>query len=106
MTQKTQEIIIQAAVIIVLLVLVYIAFTNPSHAAPEIYDSQAGQYIGNLSANKFDEDSVNNPYGRYGSEYSPDSIKNPYSRWGSQYSNSSVNNEFATQAPAIRAPMR
>ena len=104
MSPKVKEITMQAAVIAVLLTLVYIAFTRPVHAAPEIYDSVTGQYLGNLSANKFDENSVSNPYGRYGSEYSPDSIKNPYSQWGSPYSNKSVNNEYATQAPVIRSP--
>ena len=104
MSPKIKEITIQAAVIAVLLTLIYIAFTRPAHAAPEIYDSVTGQYLGNLSANKFDENSVSNPYGRYGSEYSPDSIKNPYSQWGSPYSNKSVNNEYATQAPVIRSP--
>lgn len=101
MSPRAKEIIMQASVIAVLLTLIYIAFVNKAHAAPEIYDSVTGEYLGNLSANKFDADSVHNEYGRYGSEYSPTSIKNPYSKWGSPYSNSSVNNEYATQAPII-----
>jgi hypothetical protein len=59
------------------------------------------QYLGNLSANPYDPNSVSNPYGRYGSPYSPDSINNPYGRYGSPYSNQSVNNPYATQAPHI-----
>lgn len=94
----------QVAVIAVLLTLIYIAFTRPAHAAPEIYDSVTGQYLGNLSNNKFDPNSVSNPYGRYGSQYSPDSINNPYSPHGSPYSNKSVNSPYASSPPVLRAP--
>ena len=104
MSQKAKEITMQAAVIAVLLALIYIAFTRPAHAAPEIYDSVTGQYLGNLSANKFDENSVSNKFGRYGSEYSPDSVNNKFSVHGSLYSNQSVRNQYATQPPTIRAP--
>jgi hypothetical protein len=48
---------------------------------------------------------VNNPYGRYGSEYSGDSINNPYGQYGSRYSNDSPNNPYATNPPAIQAPL-
>jgi hypothetical protein len=52
--------------------------TNPyATQTPELYDSQ-GNYHGNLSANPYDPNSVNNPYGRYGNPYSPESINNPY----------------------------
>lgn len=101
MSPRAKEITIQAAVIAVLLTLVYIAFTRTAHAAPEIYDSVTGQYLGNLSNNQYDPNSVSNKYGRYGSEYSPDSINNQYSVHGSPYSNQSVRNTYATQAPAI-----
>jgi hypothetical protein len=56
---------------------------------------------GNLSANPYDTNSVNNPYGRYGSPYSADSIKNPYGKYGIRYSNDSANNPYATNAPMI-----
>lgn len=101
MSPRAKEITIQAAVIAVLLTLVYITFTRPAHAAPEIYDSVTGQYLGNLSKNEYDANSVSNKYGRYGSEYSPDSINNQYSVHGSPYSNQSVRNPYATQAPVI-----
>lgn len=102
MSPRAKEITIQAAVIAVLLTLVYIAFTRTAHAAPEIYDSVTGQYLGNLSNNSYDVNSTSNPYGPHGSQYSATSINNPYSKWGSPYSNSSVNNPYATQAPVIR----
>jgi hypothetical protein len=79
-----------------------VAFSTLASAAPEIYDSKTGQYLGNLSSNKYDPDSVSNPYGRYGSQYSPDSINNPYSAHGSPYSPTSVNNPYASSPPVIR----
>ncbi len=45
---------------------------------PILVDPQAGKYLGTLSKNRFDLDSVSNPYGQYGSRYSPDSLNNPY----------------------------
>ena len=70
-------------------------FNNPygdSHDSPKLYDSQ-GNFRGNLNSNKYDPDSVANPYGRYGSQYSPDSINNPYGA-GSQYHQDSPNNPY------------
>lgn len=37
-----------------------------------------GKYMGNLNDNRYDDNSVSNPYGRYGNPYSQDSINNPY----------------------------
>ena len=75
--------------------------TNPyATDAPRLYDSQ-GNYRGKLSANKYDPDSVSNPYGRYGSKYSPDSINNPYGA-GSRYRADSPNNPYG-QGLEIRA---
>jgi hypothetical protein len=70
-------------------------FNNPygsSADSPKLYDSQ-GNFHGNLNANKYDPDSVANPYGRYGSQYSPDSINNPYGA-GSRYNPDSPNNPY------------
>ncbi len=68
---------------------------------PQLRDRQTGKYLGNLSSNPYDANSVGNPYGKYGSEYSSDSINNPYGKYGSQYSNDSPNNPYATNPPAI-----
>jgi hypothetical protein len=70
-------------------------FNNPyggSHDSPKLYDSQ-GNFRGNLNSNKYDPDSVANPYGRYGSKYSNDSINNPYGA-GSRYNQDSPNNPY------------
>jgi hypothetical protein len=53
----------------------------------------AEEYLGKLSSNKYDPDSVSNPYGRYGSKYSSDSINNPYGA-GSPYRTDSPTNRY------------
>lgn len=72
-----------------------------AQAGEPIIVSEDGKYLGKLSGNRYDPDSVSNPYGRYGSKYSPDSINNEYGRYGSRYSNESPNNPYATSAPRI-----
>lgn len=62
--------------------------------APKLYDSQ-GNYRGKLSSNRYDPESVSNPYGRYGSQYSADSINNPYGA-GNPYSSDSPTNPYGT----------
>ena len=70
-------------------------FNNPygnSSNSPQLFNSQ-GQFRGNLNANPYDANSVANPYGRYGSQYSTDSINNPYGA-GSRYNQNSPNNPY------------
>jgi hypothetical protein len=70
-------------------------YNNPygnSTNSPQLYDSQ-GNFRGNLNSNRYDPDSVANPYGRYGSQYSPESINNPYGA-GSQYNADSPSNPY------------
>jgi len=78
-------------------------FSNPygtSSNSPQLYDSQ-GQFRGNMNGNRYDPDSVANPYGQYGSRYSPDSINNPYGA-GSRYRQDSPNNPYGTGMPVYR----
>ena len=56
-------------------------FNSPKIYAPD------GQYLGNLNNNRFDPNSVANPYGQYGSRYSPNSVNNPYGQYGNPFSN-------------------
>jgi hypothetical protein len=63
--------------------------------------SDDGVFLGTLNGNRFDPNSVSNPYGRYGSRYSPDSINNPYGRYGSRYSSESATNPYGTRGPRI-----
>jgi hypothetical protein len=60
---------------------------------PKLYDSE-GNFRGNLNGNRYDSDSVSNPYGRYGSKYSSDSVNNEYGA-GSKYSADSPNNPYS-----------
>jgi hypothetical protein len=63
--------------------------------------AEDGTYLGRLNANRYDPESVANPYGRYGSRYSSTSINNPYSAYGSRYSNQSARNPYATEPPRV-----
>lgn len=58
------------------------------------------KYLGQLSSNPYDINSVSNQYGA-GSRYNTDGINNPYGRYGSRYSNDSINNPYATNAPKL-----
>ena len=82
-----------------LLILAAVTLTATiASAQVQLYGSN-GQYLGNLNSNRFDPNSVSNPFGRYGSQFSPDSINNPFSQWGSQFSPNGVRNPFATGGP-------
>lgn len=59
----------------------------------------ADDYLGNWSANPYDQHSTSNPYGA-GSSYGG-SVNNPYSEYGNQFSNKSWNNPYATNAPKL-----
>jgi hypothetical protein len=85
----------------IVLISALVAFSFNSFAYSPYLVSPDGTYLGTLSDNKYDPDSVSNPYGRYGSKYSADSINNPYGTYGSKYSDKSSNNPYATSAPNI-----
>jgi len=88
-----------------MLAIIFLFFSAVAYAAPPILvDKQTGKYLGALSSNPYDQDSVSNPYGQYGSQYSQDSINNPYGEYGSPYSDKSINNPYATNPPIILDP--
>lgn len=66
--------------------------SRPNYGGPRLYDSQ-GNFRGRLNNNRYDPESVSNPYSRYGSPYSSDSINNPYGA-GSPYHQDSPNNPY------------
>ncbi|MBF0141751.1 MAG: hypothetical protein HQL74_15945 [Magnetococcales bacterium] len=78
-----------------------IGWVQTAIAGPPIIVGPGGRFLGTLSSNGFDPNSVSNPYGQYGSQYSPDSINNPYGQYGSQYSPNSINNPYASTPPSI-----
>ena len=63
--------------------------SNAAFAGGQLY-SNDGTYLGNVNNDKYDPNSISNPYGQYGSKYSPDSINNPYSEYGNKYSDQYV----------------
>ncbi len=60
-----------------------------------------GQYLGRLTLNQFDAESISNPYGIYGSHYSAKSIHNEYSIYGSRFSALSPYNQYTSTPPKI-----
>lgn len=78
-----------------------LALVGTALAGSPILVGPQGQYLGRLNSNRFDPDSVANPFGRYGSRFSPDSINNEFGRWGSQFSPDGVRNPFGTGGPHI-----
>jgi len=88
-----------------IVMLIFLFVTAVAHSAPQILvDQKTGKYLGNLSTNQHDPDSVGNPHGRYGSKYSEDSINNTHGKYGSSQSNDSPNNPYATNAPIVLDP--
>lgn len=63
--------------------------------------AQDGQFLGMLSSNKYQSDSVINKYGSYGSKYSSTSIFNQYGQYGSRYATYSPFNPYTSTPPQI-----
>jgi len=60
-----------------------------------------GQFLGEITTNTLNRDSINNQYGPYGSPYSSTSIFNQYSSYGSPYGQHSVNNPYTSTPPKL-----
>lgn len=58
------------------------------------------EYLGNLSTNEFDRNSIANQNGA-GNPYAPNSVTNEFGRYGSPFSNQSATNPFVTDAPRL-----
>lgn len=68
---------------------------------PELYSNDGKTYLGKLTSNTFDSDSVFNEFGTYGSKFQSKSIWNEFGNYGSEFSNTSAFNEYATNPPII-----
>lgn len=79
---------------------------NPYTTQGGMIYAQDGTFLGRLNANRYDPNSVANPYGRFGSPYSPRSINNPYGTYGSPYSSLSPNNPYTRTPPIVVYPHR
>jgi len=60
-----------------------------------------GKFLGKLTLNKYDLESISNEYGMYGSKYALNSIKNQYSLVGSIYGLYSPHNQYSISPPKI-----
>lgn len=60
-----------------------------------------GQFLGKLSLNRSDSESISNQYGSFGSKYSSTSIFNQYGSYGSKYSSLSPFNQYSSTPPTI-----
>src|SRR5579862_7802896 len=60
-----------------------------------------GQFLGKITNNSYDNDSILNQYGPYGSPYSQTSIFNMYSPYGSPYGQFSLRNPYSNQPPKL-----
>jgi hypothetical protein len=58
-------------------------------------------YLGKLTTDTYDSESIFNEYGTYGSKYSTNSIWNEYGNFGSKYSTYSAFNPYTSTPPMI-----
>jgi hypothetical protein len=58
-------------------------------------------FLGKVSADKYDSQSLANEYGSYGSEFSSTSIFNQFGTYGSEFSSLSTINRLAGQPPVL-----
>lgn len=65
--------------------------------------AEDGAYLGKLSTDRYDPESISNPYGQYGSRYG-NSVNNPYGQYGSRYSPQGAANPYGMEAPRIYGP--
>lgn len=82
-----------------LIVALVLSAINQLPANPPVVRGSDGEYLGVLSANPYEPESISNPYGLFGSEYSPVSVKDTFGLYGSPYSNESLNNEYLVSVP-------
>lgn len=73
---------------------------NPLDKWTSRLTTESRKPLADLRANRFDSNSLSNPYGA-GNPYKSDGLKNPYSRYGSPYSSESATNPYATNPPKI-----
>ncbi|MEK3674657.1 stalk domain-containing protein [Paenibacillus sp. FSL R10-2771] len=75
--------------------------SNVQKTYPSLYSNDLKVYLGKLTTDKYDKDSIYNEYGTYGSKYQTKSIWNEYGTYGSKFSSESAFNELASTPPAI-----
>ena len=63
--------------------------------------SCGGEYLGNMSGNHFDGESINNPFAPINNPYNANSLENDFGPYGNHYSSYSPYNRFSTSGPEI-----
>lgn len=58
-------------------------------------------FLGKLTPNSFDSESIFNKFGQYGNQFSPISIFNKFSNYGNQFSQLSPFNKFSNTPPKV-----
>ncbi len=66
-----------------------------------LYSNDGKTFLGKLTTDKYDSESIADKYGDYGSKYSRTSIFNEYGDYGSNYDTESAFNENARKPPII-----
>jgi sporulation protein YlmC with PRC-barrel domain len=61
-----------------------------------------GTYLGKIIDNSFDEESITNSFGKYGSKFSNTSIFNEFGPYGGKYSKLSPFNPYSSDPPIIK----
>jgi hypothetical protein len=66
-----------------------------------IYSNDGEEFLGTLSTNVYDSDSIFNKFGSYGSEFGANSIWNKFGNYGSEFSSDSAFNKFSSSPPLL-----
>jgi hypothetical protein len=64
-------------------------------------EAQDGVFLGKLTSNKFDSETIFNRFGPYGNKFAQNTFLNKFSSYGSQFSQLSAYNRMATSPPMI-----
>lgn len=90
--------------LLVLLFLIFISYNSQSQTYLIFGGDNHDVFLGCLNCNPYDDGSIWNSYGDYGSTYSDKSIWNSYGDYGGEYSDNSPFNEYASYPPVIVDP--
>lgn len=66
-----------------------------------LYHPPTNQFLGAVSSNRYNDDSICNPYGAYGNRYSDLSVLDRYGPYGDRYSETSAFNPRASEPPVL-----
>ncbi len=87
---------------IILILLLIISTQTFSQKTLHLYGGEDhDKYLGCLNCNSYDQNSIWNSYGTYGSSYNSNSIWNSYGSFGSEYSSTSPFNSYASNPPVV-----